>query len=201
MTSARQQRADQRRQDILAAALEVFATKGYHAAGIADIAQLLGIGHGTCYRYFASKRAIFDALIAETTAQLADVMRGEPPTTDSLEAYREQLFRIAGGMFNLFAADPRRGRILLFETPAVDPELQQRFHAAMGSLAGLTRAYLDNGQAKGFLRENDSEIAARAINAVILEGIREICFSETPNAMARRWIEQGVPLMLLGLAR
>lgn len=200
MTQARQQRADQRRQDILSAALEVFASKGYHAAGIADIAQLLGIGHGTVYRYFSGKRALFDALIAETTEQLAQVMRHEPPTTDSLPEYRQQLLRIAGGMFTLFAADPRRGRILLFETPAVDPELQQRFQQAMSSLARLTLAYLDNGQRKGFLRAADSEIAARAINAVILEGIREICFSEDPQAMAERWITQGVPLMLHGIA-
>lgn len=198
--SPREQRAEQRRQDILEAALEVFAVKGYHATGIADIAKLLGIGHGTFYRYFANKRAIFDALVSSTIAGIATVMRDEPPTTNSLAEYEQQLYQIAGRMFGLFAADVRLSRILLFEAPGVDAELHQQFQTAMGGFALLTEQYLRNGQRKGFLRAMDTGISARAINAVIIEGIREVCFSDNPQQQAQRWTEQGVPIMLRGIS-
>lgn len=196
----RSERAEQRRQDILDAALQVFTSKGYHAADIADIAQVLGIGHGTFYRYFKSKRAIFDALVAELTRSLAVVLHDEPPTCNSLVEYQAQLYRIARELFNLFAADVRLGRILLFEVPGVDPTLQQQFHTTMAGLAVITRHYLDNGQRKGFLRPIDTAISARAINAVIIEGIRDICFAADPQATAQQWIEQSVPIMLHGIA-
>ena len=49
---------EQKRKDILAASVQVFAEKGFHAAGIADIAQKLGIGHGTFYRYFKQTKKL-----------------------------------------------------------------------------------------------------------------------------------------------
>ena len=51
-----------RRAQISGAARKVFAEKGYHSAQIADIARELEIGHGTVYRYFKDKRAVFIAV-------------------------------------------------------------------------------------------------------------------------------------------
>ena len=47
-----------RTKEILDAAYKVFSEKGYHDAGIADIAAELQIGHGTIYRYFKNKADI-----------------------------------------------------------------------------------------------------------------------------------------------
>jgi AcrR family transcriptional regulator len=54
--------APQRREEILAAALELFARQGFAATRVPDIAQRAGVGAGTIYRYFASKEALFNAL-------------------------------------------------------------------------------------------------------------------------------------------
>ncbi|MBM3274121.1 MAG: helix-turn-helix transcriptional regulator, partial [Candidatus Sericytochromatia bacterium] len=43
---------EKRREQILASALEVFAQKGYHASGVADILDHSGISRGTFYLYF-----------------------------------------------------------------------------------------------------------------------------------------------------
>lgn len=199
---AQEQRAEQRREDILSAALAVFADKGYHAAGVADIAGRLGIGHGTFYRYFRSKRDIFDALVIGITTEISAVVSREPPETDSLEAYRAQLYRIAGRLFHIFAEDPRLARIMLFEAPGVDARLQQQFQTAMTLYAQFTAQYLENGIDKGFLRPDmDIVIVSRAVNAVIFEGIRDIAFSREPEKDAQRWIDQGVALMLQGVGR
>jgi len=51
---------DVRKQEILNAAMELFATKGYEKTTITDIARHLNISQGLCYRYFTSKDEIFD---------------------------------------------------------------------------------------------------------------------------------------------
>jgi TetR/AcrR family transcriptional regulator, fatty acid metabolism regulator protein len=47
-----------RRKQILDAATQVFAEKGFHRATIKDIARVAGIADGTIYTYFASKTEV-----------------------------------------------------------------------------------------------------------------------------------------------
>ncbi|WP_375592019.1 TetR/AcrR family transcriptional regulator [Chitiniphilus eburneus] len=54
-----------RPQEILEAALDVFAEKGYAAAKVEDIARHAGVTRGTPYLYFKNKEEIFAALIRE----------------------------------------------------------------------------------------------------------------------------------------
>ena len=69
-TSTRRRRAvsdedkSQRRDEIMAAAKEVFARKGFHETTIADIAKEAGLAYGSVYWYFDSKNELFHALMA-----------------------------------------------------------------------------------------------------------------------------------------
>ncbi|MBK6965314.1 MAG: TetR/AcrR family transcriptional regulator [Bacteroidales bacterium] len=56
---------DERREQILAAALGLFAGKGLSATRINDITQRTGISQGLIYHYFPSKEAIFTELIGK----------------------------------------------------------------------------------------------------------------------------------------
>jgi AcrR family transcriptional regulator len=62
-------RKDARPQEILAAALAVFAERGFAAARMDDIASRARVSKGTIYLYFESKEAVFRALIQETLAK------------------------------------------------------------------------------------------------------------------------------------
>jgi AcrR family transcriptional regulator len=62
-------RKDARPQEILAAALSVFAERGFAAARMDDIASRARVSKGTIYLYFESKEAVFRALIQETLAK------------------------------------------------------------------------------------------------------------------------------------
>lgn len=53
-----------RRDQIMAAAKEVFARKGFHSTTIADIAKEAGLAYGSIYWYFDSKDELFHALMA-----------------------------------------------------------------------------------------------------------------------------------------
>lgn len=59
-----------RRQEILAAAVNVFSRKGFGAARAEDIAHAAGIAKGTLYLYFRSKEALYSAAIAHAVQEL-----------------------------------------------------------------------------------------------------------------------------------
>ncbi|PJZ71541.1 TetR family transcriptional regulator [Leptospira perolatii] len=194
-------RAEARREQILEAALDVFSEKGFHDAGIADIAGKLNIGHGTCYRYFKNKLDILHALVDKILAGLIALVREEnPDKSNSLEEYRQQIVRIGEKLFILFGKDPRQGKIVFFEAMSLDDAVQRKIRLAIDRSAKLTELYLKNGVTKGFLRSDlDTRVASQAINAVMFEGIRIGLASSLDEKFARRWMEEVPKLMLQGM--
>ena len=56
---------EERRKEILNAAIKVFSEKGYEKTSITDIAKSIDIAQGLGYRYFSSKEELFDAALEE----------------------------------------------------------------------------------------------------------------------------------------
>lgn len=61
--SIQEQLRDLRVQQILEAAGEVFASSGFHAAKMKDVAAWAGVSNGTVYNYFPSKESLLTALL------------------------------------------------------------------------------------------------------------------------------------------
>src|SRR5438309_1471106 len=57
--------SEERRQQIVEAALRVFARKGFTEATNRDIAQEAGVTPGLIYHYFTDKRAVLDVIFTE----------------------------------------------------------------------------------------------------------------------------------------
>jgi AcrR family transcriptional regulator len=73
--TARNERTEERRGQILRGALEVFGRRGFHGATIREIASQAGLAEGTIYLYFPSKQDVLKgafALIAEEAAAPPD---------------------------------------------------------------------------------------------------------------------------------
>src|SRR5262249_36833571 len=68
----RARKKDRTRQQILSAAMKLFAARGFRATTIEQIAVAAEVGTGTVYNYFGSKGAIIVALFGDTTARLLD---------------------------------------------------------------------------------------------------------------------------------
>jgi AcrR family transcriptional regulator len=58
-------KAAERRATILAVAKVLFADKGYHGVSVDDIATRLGVSPAILYRHFASKEALYEAVLDE----------------------------------------------------------------------------------------------------------------------------------------
>lgn len=91
---------DGRREEILQAALKVFARKGLSAAKISEIAQTAGLSHGLIYHYFESKDEIFTELVRKafeiSLGIFAYAARGKE---EPLERLREMTETILSGAF------------------------------------------------------------------------------------------------------
>lgn len=59
----REEQKEQRRNDILAAGLELFVRKGYAATKITDIAKAANMSTGLLFHYFESKEKLYEALL------------------------------------------------------------------------------------------------------------------------------------------
>ena len=91
--AARAQRREAR-DELLAAALRVFALRGYREAGVDEIAAEAGYSKGALYWHFSSKEALLAALVEERIdtpmRELVALLESAPPDRDmSLEATRE----------------------------------------------------------------------------------------------------------------
>ncbi|MEA2425867.1 MAG: TetR/AcrR family transcriptional regulator, fatty acid metabolism regulator protein, partial [Thermoleophilaceae bacterium] len=80
--------ADKRRQ-ILDAAISVFATRGFHACRVSDVADEAGVAYGLVYHYFDSKEEILNTLFTERWQIMLDAIaeidrRQEIPARDKL---------------------------------------------------------------------------------------------------------------------
>ncbi|MDX6593684.1 MAG: hypothetical protein QOJ13_2880 [Gaiellales bacterium] len=64
--------SDERRTAILTAARHVFARRGFHGAGTAEIAREAGCSEPMLYKHFASKQALFAATLEDATLCLRD---------------------------------------------------------------------------------------------------------------------------------
>ena len=195
----RKQSSD-RHGEILSAAYKVFAEKGYHQTGIADIATELGIGHGTFYRYFKNKLDIFEHVVELVIQKIGGVVALEnPQATDNIQEYKEQSERIGNRLFDLFTQDEHLSQLLFYEALGITPELNKKLQTAMDTFAQLTELYLTNGVSKGFLApELDTAVTARAINTMIFEGIRQAASGQDRS---EAWLTAVLKLMFEGVGR
>ena len=83
-------RAAARRQKVLAAASDLFATKGFEATSMRDIATAAGLMSGSLYYHFASKEELYvavqDASISKIFDAVEAAMRGVENPWERLEA-------------------------------------------------------------------------------------------------------------------
>lgn len=90
---------DERREQILSAALKAFATRGFAATKISDIVARAGMSHGLVYHYFKSKEEIFYALLQramETSSQSVVAVENLP--IPPIEKVRQTARYILGGI-------------------------------------------------------------------------------------------------------
>ncbi len=93
---------DQRRADILQAALTEFCLRGIDGVSMSEIAARAGIGKSTIYEYFPSKTELFvascRAKVQQIGEQLQSIFIQEIPFSTQLQLYVEMMLELAQGI-------------------------------------------------------------------------------------------------------
>jgi AcrR family transcriptional regulator len=127
----------QRRDQIMVAAKEVFARKGFHATTIADIAKGAGLAYGSVYWYFESKDELFHALMAAEESALHSHVGAALAGLAADAPFQAFLQSSVQATFEFFEADKATVKLLLRDPYA----LGERFEKHLG---GIYERFVDD---------------------------------------------------------
>jgi AcrR family transcriptional regulator len=194
--------AERRRRQIVESAYVVFAERGYEATGISDLAAHAGVGQGTVYRYFASKREILDHVFDFSVEKLFEAVEPETllakPT--SLAELVETIQLAANRAFALIEREPEFLRLILVEASAIDEELKDRVLGLEQLAANFLVKSLQRGIDNGFVRSDvDPQVFGHIILTLILPGLLQELRGEGSSENRERYIGAVVHIMMRGL--
>ena len=153
------------RQHIVETATQLFAESGFEAVSIESILTGCGISKGALYHHFASKEAVFLAVLETVEARVAsELFSASEGAADPLEALR----RGGAGWLALAANDPVVRQIILVDAPSVLGWDAWRKMEGDYSL-GLLRAAFAAGVPSGRVRAERVEVFSHMLLAVLTE--------------------------------
>jgi AcrR family transcriptional regulator len=170
MTPDRETRKKQitakRQEQILDASLELFASKGFSAATIPEIAKLAGVAAGTIYLYFPSKRDLFLEVIKKNilTGPLIQMVQ-KIPVADFGEVFREILRN------RIELAEQKNISRIAFLMGEIqrEPEIKEMFAKGVIQpfLANMEAFYRGRVESKEF-KDVDPAIAVRLMSGMFI---------------------------------
>jgi AcrR family transcriptional regulator len=174
--SNRAERAAERREAIIEAAMDEFIARGFAATRLDDVASRAGVAKGTIYLHFKDKEALFEELIRTAIVPLVNrLASGPPPVGGSVRDMVEGFART----FIHEVTTTRRGdivRLIVAEGPRF-PDIADFYYREVVSkgLAGM-RAAIALGIARGEIRNKDLAqfpqiLIAPALIAVIWQSL------------------------------
>jgi AcrR family transcriptional regulator len=158
-----------------AAALSLFAERGYHGTGIRQLADATGLSSASLYHYMGTKEELLLALMRTSLEEL--VTTGEEVVAAHPDP-RERLVALVTRHVRTHAAAPEQTRV-------VDDEVRALSLGARVEVVGLRDRYetlwqraIDDGVAAGDFRVRDGAVVRRAL--------LEMC-----SGVARWWTPEG----------
>jgi len=157
-----------RKQAIRAAAIELFAAKGFQGASTAEVAKLAGVSEGTIFYHFQTKEGIllsliddmFDGYVAVIGQSIAEAATG----LEAIECYLRGHLRHVEERWNEIS-------LLIRDVPPNfrDDDSPQRAHvlSRIAQLESLIVAAIEKGQLDGSIRPCDPAAIARIMRGLL----------------------------------
>lgn len=158
---------EERRSQLLEAALTAFGKKGYHQTQVSDIIVQAKVARGTFYLYFEGKREIFDAVVRQIFDKVQNEIRAIPK-----EAVGEIPGQILGNLkrvTDLLLQNPLYIKLLFSDVVGLDAEFDELLRNFYEKILGFIRRGLKQGQEMGFVREGDIGVLALCLLGCVKE--------------------------------
>ena len=163
--SIQQQLTNARRDQIIAAAIEVISAKGFQKTTVRQIAQAAGVADGTIYNYFKNKDDILMGIIAKLTeAEVREIHFGEAEQID-FDTFVEEYFthramEVEAGLAAL--------RVIFSETMVNEKLARLVFDQIYGPAFKTAEAYFSYQMEIGRIPRSDPAITSRLITAPLM---------------------------------
>lgn len=167
-----------RREQILEAAFEEFAAKGFKGATIKSIAETAKVqSPALIYHYFPDKEALFREILESEAleAPFMQLVSGPAPVMDLPP--EEVLKRLGAGLFRFRATRQRTIRLVIGEVFRHQELAEMWVRIGPGRVLGFLKTYFDRQIELGRLRPHDTRSSARAFIGMLLpQVIGEVLF-------------------------
>lgn len=167
--------AGDKREAIMAAALELFVERGFYGTAVPEIAERAGVGAGTIYRYFESKEALVNAIYREQKLSFGQIALDDFP---SAAPTREQ-FRVLWTRMARFAIDHPSSFVFL-ELHHHARYLDAASRAVEQRMTRLFGQVVEGAQARGELKGGDPRLLMGLVMGGFIGVIRGCVDDERP---------------------
>jgi AcrR family transcriptional regulator len=168
----------ERRQVLLRAARDVFATKGYHDAKVDDIVALAKVAKGTFYLYFPDKRSVFSDLVDLLFQRLGAAILTVDPAADVDAQVKHNIRAIVAVLLD----DPALTRILMSYATGMDPAFVAKIRSFYDGVKAILASSLTEGQRLGIVAAGDPRLYATFTVGALKELLAASVDGETPLA-------------------
>jgi TetR/AcrR family transcriptional regulator len=141
------------RQEMLAAAFDLFSQKGYHNVSMHEIAAQAEFAIGTLYKFFENKADLYKALVLEQCDKFEDaIARAVGEADDEVEKLRNYVrtkserFRRNLPFVRLYLAESRGASFNI--KAGLDEEVRRRYYALLERLASIFDSGIKNKRFK-----------------------------------------------------
>lgn len=157
--------APQRREQILNAATEVFSRNGFQGTTLRQLARRAGISEATIYQHFASKEALYDAILEK---KIKDRKHLYYPL-EAAEAKQDMkvLTTIVGNFLQQQSVDNSFMRMLLFSA-LEGHELSRKFvRGPLQDFFDFLGGYLESRMEQGVFKPMGGQVASRLLIGMV----------------------------------
>ena len=169
---------EERRRQILQAAVSAFARKGYHACRVSDIAKEAGVAYGLVYHYYGSKEALLDAIFKETWGAMIATISSVGQLD---ELAREHVRKVTEIVLRTWKRDPDLVRVLVREVTR-SSQVQHETGEIDLAYQALQRI-VERGQELGEFRPDvDARLTATIWYGALEEILTGWAFGQLPDA-------------------
>lgn len=160
----------QRREELLRAARDVFASKGYHDAKIDDIVAAAGVAKGTFYLYFPDKRSVFEELVDSLFGRMGAAILKVDPSSDVADQVKHNIRAVLAVLLD----NPALSQILLSYAAGLDPAFVAKIQSFYGGAKRLLEHALGEGQHLGIVASGDTEMFATFTIGALKELLQDL---------------------------
>ena len=161
-----------RRDQLLDAALHIFAEEGYHSASVSKIAKKAGVSKGLMYNYFHSKEEVLLTLVRELFDYAMAMLKISPNDQFDDDRFKEIIELSVDIPLN----EPQRWKLymsLAFQKDVMELMMQEM----VPKMGGYMKAMSDYFQSKGY----DDPVAMMRIFSAALDGVQMHCLLDPEN--------------------